>query len=266
MFKTALLAGVASLVIAVDWLRFEEPRSGGGRPFVLTVVAIAPVFVRPLWLRLVAIVLSGVLAAYVAFSLSPLAVWPGEEGYFGPLGSRFSRGFLDFYDYRLPIDRLPGPSRLVKGWRLSGITRFATGVPVTVVETDDNSFLGTAGAGAISLPIDRPNFTPGSLSISDPRSGTYFNTGLFTAEAPGQLGNASRRFFSGPGLNNWDIALLKDTAIHEGMNMEFRTELFNAFNHAQFGLPDGNINSSSFGLVNTANPPRIMQLSLKLLF
>jgi len=110
VFKTALLAGVASLVIAVDWLRFEEPRSGGGRPFVLTVVAIAPVFVRPLWLRLVAIVLSGVLAAYVAFSLSPLAVWPGEEGYFGPLGSRFSRGFLDFYDYRLPIDPAVHPN------------------------------------------------------------------------------------------------------------------------------------------------------------
>jgi hypothetical protein len=174
--------------------------------------------------------------------------------------------FVVSYDYRLPIDRLPGPSRLVKGWRLSGITRFASGVPVTLVETDDNSFLGTGGAGAISLPIDRPNFTPGSLNISNPRSGAYFNTSLFSPEQPGQLGNSSRRFFSGPGLNNWDMALLKDTAIREGMNLEFRTELFNAFNHAQFGTPDGNIDSSTFGMVNTANPPRIMQLSLKLLF
>jgi hypothetical protein len=59
---------------------------------------------------------------------------------------------------------------------------------------------------------------------------------------------------------------LKDTAITERVNAEFRVELFNAFNHAQFGEPDGNINSSSFGFVTTANPPRIMQLSLKLLF
>jgi len=67
-------------------------------------------------------------------------------------------------------------------------------------------------------------------------------------------------------LNNWDMALLKDTAIREGMNLEFRCELFNAFNHAQFQAPDGNIADSTFGFSNVANPPRIMQLSLKLLF
>jgi hypothetical protein len=167
----------------------------------------------------------------------------------------------------------------VQGWRLSGITRFATGLPVTLVETDDNSLLGTAGAGAISLPIDTPAFTQGSLNISNPRSATtpYFNTALFSPEALGTLGNARRRFFGGPGINNWDIALLKDTLIKEGMNLEFRAELFNAFNHAQFGLPDGNITDTQkvspdtgrlqgFGTITSANPPRIMQLSLKLLF
>ncbi len=187
--------------------------------------------------------------------------------------------FVVSYDYQLPFNRLGGPSRLVKGWRVSGITRFSTGLPVTLIETDDASMLGTNSAGAISLPIDTPNFTPGSLRISDPRSNQvpYFNPSLFTPEAPGTLGNARRRFFSGPGLNNWDIALLKDTLIKEGVNLEFRAELFNAFNHAQFGQPDGNINDTQginpdtgrltgFGTVNSANPPRIMQLSLKLLF
>jgi len=186
--------------------------------------------------------------------------------------------FVVSYDYQLPFDRLGGPSRLVKGWRLSGITRFSTGLPVTLVETDDNSLLGTGGAGAISLPIDTPNVAAGSLRISDPRSVTtpYFNTSLFSPEALGTLGNARRRFFSGPGLNNWDMALLKDTLIREGMNLEFRAELFNAFNHAQFGLPDGNITDTQsspntgrllgFGTIQNANPPRIMQLSLKLLF
>jgi hypothetical protein len=104
MLKTVLLAGLASLVIAVDWLRFEEPRSGGGRPFVLAFLAIAPLLLRPLWLRLVAIAVSALLAAWVAFSISPLAALPGGDGFFGPLASRFSRGFLDFYDYRLPFD------------------------------------------------------------------------------------------------------------------------------------------------------------------
>jgi hypothetical protein len=175
--------------------------------------------------------------------------------------------FVVSYDYRLPFDLLHGPSRLVKGWRLSGITRFATGEPVTLVETDDNSLLGTSSAGAIGLPVDTPNYTPGSLHFTDPRSGQpYFNTSLFSPEGLGTLGNSRRRFFAGPGLNNWDMALLKDTAIKEGMNLEFRVELFNAFNHAQFGQPDGNVNDGTFGLVTTANPPRIMQLSLKLLF
>jgi hypothetical protein len=184
--------------------------------------------------------------------------------------------FVISYDYQLPFDRMGGPSRLVKGWRLSGITRFSTGLPVTLVETDDASYLGTAGAGAISLPIDTPNFTSGSLHITDPRSGQpYFNTSLFSAEAAGTLGNARRRFFAGPGLNNWDMALLKDTLIKEGVNLEFRAEFFNAFNHTQFGPPDGNITDlpgsqngrpTGFGTILSANPPRIMQLSLKLLF
>jgi hypothetical protein len=186
--------------------------------------------------------------------------------------------FVVSYDYRLPVDLLHGPSRLVKGWRLSGITRFSTGQPVTLVETDDRSLLGTSSAGAIGLPIDTPNYTPGSLNITDPRSGKpFFNTSLFSPEGLGTLGSARRRFFGGPGLNNWDIALLKDTSVTERVNAEFRVELFNAFNHAQFGQPDGNVNDTlavspdtgrltGFGIVSTANPPRIMQLSLKLLF
>ena len=191
--------------------------------------------------------------------------------------------FVVSYDYQMPFDRWGGPSRLVKGWRLSGITRFSTGLPVTLVETDDLSLLGTGGAGAISLPIDMPNFAGGAVRVGDARSAAtpYFNTSLFSPEAtqaaPGTLGNARRRFFSGPGLNNWDMALLKDTLIKEGMNLEFRAELFNAFNHAQFNLPDGNITDSQtvspdtgrlqgFGTITSAKDPRIMQLSLKLLF
>jgi hypothetical protein len=178
-----------------------------------------------------------------------------------------AHNFVVSYDYELPVYLIPGPSRLVKGWKLSGITRFSTGNPVTLYEVDDRSLLGTAGAGAISLPIDRPNFTNGPLSITNPRKGQpYFNTTLFTPEDLGQIGTANRRFFAAPGLNNWDAALLKDTAIKERMNLEFRAEAFNAFNHAQFGQPDGNVTSGTFGIISTANSPRIMQLSLKLLF
>ena len=100
--------------------------------------------------------------------------------------------FVVSYDYHLPFDRLDGPSRLVKGWRLSGITRFSTGLPVTLIETDDNSLLGTSSAGAISLPVDTPNFTPGALNITDPRSGQpYFNTSLVQSRNAGYVGNCT---------------------------------------------------------------------------
>ena len=129
----------------------------------------------------------------------------------------------------------------MKGWRLSGITRFSTGLPVTLIETDDNSLLGTSSAGAISLPIDRPNVIP-NRRRSPIRAPAYrTSTRHVYSGNDRNLGNARRRFFAGPGLNNWDVALLKDTLIKESLNLEFRAELFNAFNHAQFGQPDGNV-------------------------
>jgi transglutaminase-like putative cysteine protease len=90
------LSGIAALVIAVDWLRFEDPRSGGGRPFVLVVLAIAPALVRPWWARVAAAALSVFFAACIAFSVAPLHA--------SSAAGRFKRGFLDFYDFRLPFD------------------------------------------------------------------------------------------------------------------------------------------------------------------
>ena len=70
-------------------------------------------------------------------------------------------------------------------------------------------------------------------------------------------------------MNNWDIALLKDTALTESKSLEFRLETFNTFIHAQFFGPnsvDGNINDSTFGQVTSAVPPRLKQGALKLRF
>src|SRR5439155_16155633 len=96
VLRTVVLAGPAALVIAAEWLRFEEPRSGGGRPFVLAVLAIAPALLRPWWLRLSGAAVSAFFALCLALSVSPLDV--------GDAGARFGRGFLDFYEFRLPID------------------------------------------------------------------------------------------------------------------------------------------------------------------
>jgi hypothetical protein len=82
----------------------------------------------------------------------------------------------------------------------------------------------------------------------------------------GAFGNSPRRFFHGPGLNNWDMALLKDTKITESKSLQLRFEAFNAWNHTQFGGPNGLWNSSQFGFITSANNPRILQVGAKFLF
>jgi hypothetical protein len=204
-----------------------------------------------------------------------------------PFNPRLSRGLSAFdstnnfvvsYNYLLPIDKLGGPKRLTNGWSVSGITRFATGLPITLVETDDQSLEGTGFGGPIILNADTPNLV-GPLDITNPRKtgGQYFSPAAFGPSATGKEGDSARRFFHGPGVNNWDFAVLKDTAISERLNLEFRAELFNIFNHAQFIAPSqigitsfniatGASTTASFGQINQAAAPRIGQLALKLTF
>lgn len=198
----------------------------------------------------------------------------GEQ--INPINARLSRGLSAFdsthnfvlsYSYLLPFDKLGGPKKLTAGWQISGITRFATGLPVTIVETDDHSLLGTAFGGPIILPVDTPDLV-GPLNITDPRktNGQYFSPAAFASSAIGKEGTANRRFFHGPGINNWDFALLKNTMLTERLDLQFRAELFNVFNHAQFLTPSGLMPAASFGIVPGARDPRIGQLSLKLNF
>lgn len=150
-----------------------------------------------------------------------------------------THNFATSYRYELPFDQLYHNGRLSKGWIPTGVIRFATGLPITLYENDDMSLLGTAFT-VNANQIDEPNFTPGSLHFTGRRTGQpYFNRSLFTLEALGQLGSASRRFFHGPGLNNFDLALMKQVPITESKALQFRAELFSVFvfNHAQFPIP-----------------------------
>jgi hypothetical protein len=217
---------------------------------------------------------SQILLAYTFSKSLDDASGYGEQ--INPYDPKLSRGLSAFdsthnfvvsYSYNLPIDLLGGPKRLTNGWQISGITHFATGLPVTLVETDDHSLEGTAFGGPITLPADTPDFV-GPLDKSDPRKtgGVYFSPAAFAPSAIGLEGNADRRFFHGPGENNFDFALLKTTQITERVGLQFRAEFFNIFNHAQFITPSGILGTSGFGIVTAAQAPRIGQLSLKLNF
>ena len=176
------------------------------------------------------------------------------------------------YEYRLPLDRLFHSRRQwSQGWALSGITRASSGFPVTISSDGDRSLTGSLPNGVNNHSLDLPDYTPGSLNLNhDPRNGlAYFNTSLFSQNALGTPGSASRRSFSGPGMLNFDIALLKSLHISESKILQFRLETFNTFNHAQFFGPvavDGDIDSNLFGRVVKAGPPRLMQIALKFTF
>lgn len=185
-----------------------------------------------------------------------------------------THNFAFSYTYELPFDRLFGTSnRATRGWKLSGITEFTTGLPIQIAEVDDRSLLGNTGNSPFYGSTDQPNYTPGPiLNDTNPRDRKpYFNTSLFSLEPLGGQGTSGKRFFHGPGLNNWNLALLKDVKLTESMSLEFRAEFFNAFNHAEFyglGSVDGYINDgpASFGLVTSAASPRIGQMGVKFLF
>jgi hypothetical protein len=180
--------------------------------------------------------------------------------------------FVVSYNYQLPLEQLFGRSNAwTRGWEISGITHLSSGLPVTLVNFGDNSLLGSEPNGINNFGVDEPDFTGGALNLnSNPRNGhAYFNTSAFTQNALGTPGTAKRRFFYGPGMNNYDLALLKNVRLTESTSLQFRVEAFNAFNHAQFFGPqavDGNIDSSTFGNVIGATSPRLVQLGFKFLF
>lgn len=179
------------------------------------------------------------------------------------------QNFVASYNYDLPIAKLGGPKALVSGWALSGIINYSRGIPVYIYENDDRSLLGTDNSGPLPLGIDTPNYAGGPVQITNPRSSTtnsYFNTSGFSQETIGQLGTARRRFFNGPGLDNYNTSLLKNTTFADRYTLQFRAEFFNVFNHTQFNTVNGNFNSPTFGQATAAADPRIGQLALKLSF
>jgi len=205
-----------------------------------------------------------------------------------------THNFVASFAYELPFDKFLHANRATRGWILTGITRFATGFPVFITEQDDQSALGTGATGPTGSDVDTPNLAPGHIGRIDPRkqdlnsltnpylsnaASLFYLEGCPPGSGPtgssgpgcsnrivGQLGTANRRFFHGPGLNNWDLGILKDLKLTESKKLEFRAEFFSVFNHAQFGNPDGNINDSVFGFVTGAGGERVGQVALKLYF
>ena len=174
------------------------------------------------------------------------------------------------YTVNLPFNNYIGKgdiaNRFTSGWSLAGLSTFASGQPVQLSESDDRDLIGD-GSFRFSMVNHFPSDGKQLYNNKNPRSGlAFFSPTYFEKDALGQVGNASRRFFPGPGIDNYNMSLLKNTKMTEGTQLQFRFEAFNVFNHAQFNNPAGKINSGTFGFVTTARDPRIMQAALKVVF
>jgi hypothetical protein len=205
----------------------------------------------------------------------------GEQ--INPLDQRATRAISSFnipnsfvasYNYALPFDQwFHKRNRLTQGWSIAGTTRFADGFPVTLVDDSDNSLLGTLGNGFNNSILDTPERVAGvPLNLNtNPRNSPYmFNPAAFAPEQLGQLGNAGRRIFQGPGIENFDVQISKSVALFkESQSLDIRVEAFNIFNHAQFYGPqsvEGVVQDADFGQVVSAAAPRLIQVAAKFHF
>ena len=205
------------------------------------------------------------------------------------LNNQFTASVL----YDLPFGRgkrygseWKGPvSAALGNWQLNIIERVTSGFPLFVVTSNNASGVNFQWNGS---SLNRPNqvgdpnkggtvaANPGCIAPSRVHTLTnWFNPCAFVDPPAGQLGTAARAPVSGPRFVNTDFSLIKDfpLSFREGTYLQFRSEFFNIFNHAQFGLLGGgsgmqDVNSpSSFGVVNeTVHDPRVIQFAFKLIF
>ena len=157
--------------------------------------------------------------------------------------------------------------KVVAGWGIDGVTTLQRGFPLKISDSNP-SILSGLGLGTGTI---RPNVVPGCAKGGPRTTAEWFNTACFVSPAAYTFGNESRvdPTLRQAGVNAWDFALFKRTYFgpDNKLNLEFRSEFFNIFNHPQFGPPNTGLGNGGFGQVtSTINSPRLIQFGLKFAF
>jgi hypothetical protein len=154
---------------------------------------------------------------------------------------------------------------LLEGWRISGITAIESGRPFTPTIPYDFNNDGVWG--------DRPNrIGSGRLPDSERSIDQWFKTSDFVmpdvnGTNPQWFGNSGRNILTAPGEQVWDISFLKRTRVTEsGSMLEFRVQLFNAFNHVNFEQPGSWFGTETFGVISNADDAREIEIAVKYSF
>jgi hypothetical protein len=147
---------------------------------------------------------------------------------------------------------------IVGNWQFSPIIGGASGTPLNITDGTDVSLTG--------LGADRPNLVgnPAQSNVTFPN---WFNQTAFAKQPAGTFGNLGRNALRGPSYWNFDAALSRNFPLHERIRLNVRWEAFNLLNHANFNNPGASLASSTtFGIITTAQNPRIMQVAAKIIF
>ena len=218
----------------------------------------------------------------VSANTPAFVMYPGNPGLdYGPAATNIRHAAAINGTWELPLnDGLlanPLAKQLVGGWSVSGIATLQSGFPLS-----PQLGYNPTGNGDTRNPV-RPNLVPGFHGPLYAKTvQQWFNPAAFSAPYPGTFGSVGRDTLTGPGLSELDLALVKNTTIHERLHAQFRAEFFNVLNHANFTTPNPVVfssgptpktptaevePSSTAGVVSaTATTSRQIQFGLKLLF
>jgi hypothetical protein len=213
----------------------------------------------------------------------------------GPAGFDRTNRLVVVYTYQIPGVKNGGAflRGATGGWKISGISTFQSGKPLTFTDTRNGTAFGTASRAQFAPGVankDIKNVSGGSM-LDRIRNNNYFNSGsaVFTVapfapnsttvtpgaavtatSVPTLYGNSSIGAARGPGNQNWDVTLVKSARVgglREDATIDFRTEFFNVWNHAQYANPGTGVGTASYGLINASSvAPRLIQFALKYQF
>ncbi len=152
-------------------------------------------------------------------------------------------------------------NKLISGWEIAGVTSFQTGQPFSVTYTAPGSQVYGASGRA-----DRVPGVP--LYPSHKTNSEWFNPAAFTAPPPYQFGNSGYDMLWGPHYQNWDMNIVKNMKLGERYRLQLRAEVFNVFNHPNFGVPSSAVsNPASMGVISSVvNENRTMEFAAKFNF
>jgi hypothetical protein len=180
--------------------------------------------------------------------------------------------FVLSYQWSLPFLQHSSEwyGKILGNWQLNGIFTAMSGTPFTVFDSNDVSLQGQAPEIS-GFSSNRPDV------IANPNSGPrttaeWFNVSAFQKLQPDPLGrfqvfgDEGRNAVEGPGYVDWDFSAFKNIPLTESKELQLRGELFNFLNHTNFRLPVSDIESPTFGQVQSDVGPRVIQVALKFLF